>query len=40
MWYQGLEDDSGHKWLREIIIALCRDLHPLQVPGVDLLAQI
>ena len=33
MWHWELEDDSGHKWLPEIIIALCRDQHPLQVKG-------
>ena len=33
MWHWELEDDSGHKCLPEIIIALCRDQHPLQVKG-------
>ena len=36
MWHRALEDDSGHKWLPEIIIALCRDQHPLQVKGQTL----
>lgn len=36
MWHRALEDDSGHKWLPAIIIALCRDQHPLQVKGQTL----
>ena len=29
MWHRGLEEDPGHKWLREIIIKLCREQRTL-----------
>lgn len=29
MWHQGLEEDPGHQWLRELIVNLCREQHPL-----------
>ena len=35
MWHRSQEEDPGHKWLREIIIALCREQHPLQLQGAD-----
>jgi len=31
MWHRGLDEDPGHKWMRDIIIALSRDQHPLQL---------
>jgi DNA-binding transcriptional LysR family regulator len=34
MWHLGLEEDPGHRWLRGLVVNLCREQHP-QGLGVE-----
>jgi len=34
MWHLSMDEDPGHSWLRELIVSLCREQHPLGL-GVE-----